>query len=224
MSAVNPYSGLGVSTLDTTATAKKTTLGQADFLKLMTTQMTHQDPTKPMQNGDFLSQMAQFGTVSGIQDLQKAFSDFSTSISSGQALQASNLVGRTVSSPSDSGLLASDGNIKGTVNLPSSSDNINIKITDPATGDVVKNINLSGYHPSGTVPFVWDGMNDKNVHASPGTYKVQVSADINGVNTALSPEIESKVESVSIGGGTNSVKVNLKGLGAVDFNQIKQIL
>ncbi|TAL42573.1 MAG: flagellar hook assembly protein FlgD, partial [Methylovulum sp.] len=97
MSSINPYSGLGVSTLDTTKATKTTSLSQDEFLKLMTTQMTHQDPTKPMQNGEFLSQMAQFGTVSGIQDLQQSFKDFSASISSDQALQASSLVGRTVS-------------------------------------------------------------------------------------------------------------------------------
>ncbi len=226
MSSVNPYSGLGVKTQDTTtaSTPKTTSLGQADFLKLMTTQMTHQDPTKPMQNGDFLSQMAQFGTVSGIQDLQKAFSSFSGSISSGQALQASSLVGRTVSSPSDTGLLESGGTIKGSVDLSDSSSNMTIKITDAATGDVVKNINLEGIHPAGSVPFVWDGMNENNVLASAGTYKVQVEADINGVNTALTPNIESKVDSVSIGTGANGIQVNLKGLSSVNFNQIKQIL
>ena len=71
--AVNPYSNLTVTPKpETAATPKKTSLGQEQFLKLMTTQMTHQDPTKPMENGDFLTQIAQFGTVSGIQDLQKS--------------------------------------------------------------------------------------------------------------------------------------------------------
>ncbi|MGZ4955340.1 MAG: flagellar hook capping FlgD N-terminal domain-containing protein, partial [Methylobacter sp.] len=55
---------------DSAAATKKTSLGQDEFLKLMTTQMTHQDPSQPMQNGEFITQMAQFGTVSGIQDLQ----------------------------------------------------------------------------------------------------------------------------------------------------------
>lgn len=224
MSSVNPYSGLGVKTLETSAAPKKQALGQEQFLKLMTTQMTHQDPTKPMQNGEFLSQMAQFGTVSGIQDLQKAFADFSSSISSGQTLQAASLVGRYVSSPSNTGLLASGSNLKGTVDLPESSSGITIKMTDPATGDVVKHITLSGIHPAGSVPFTWDGMNDNNVPASPGTYKVEVDANINGVNTVLTPNIESKVDSVSIGSGANGIQVNLKGLGPVNFNQIKQIL
>ena len=69
------YKDLGLATIEGNAPKKKS-LGQAEFLKLMTTQMTHQDPTKPMQNGEFLAQMAQFGTVNGIQDLQASFKDF----------------------------------------------------------------------------------------------------------------------------------------------------
>lgn len=222
MSNVNPYSGLGVATLDTTATPKKQGLGQAEFLKLMTTQLTHQDPTKPMQNGEFLSQMAQFGTVSGIQDLQQLFKDFSASISSDQALQAASLVGRYISASSDEGLLTAGGEIKGKIELPSSSPNVSVKILD-TNGDVVKIIPLGG-HSAGSVPFVWNGVNANDVSAPPGVYKVQAEAGIDGVNTVLKPEIESQVESVSMGNSTNGVQVNLKGLGTVSFNQIKQIL
>jgi len=220
---VNPYSGLGVATLETAATAKKQGLGQEQFLKLMTTQLTHQDPTKPMQNGEFLSQMAQFGTVSGIQDLQQSFKDFSASISSGQTLQAAGLVGRNVLAPGDEGLLQVDGTIKGKFDLPASSSNIKVKIVDAATGDVVRNLSLDGIHAAGPVPFEWDGLNDNKNYASPGVYKIQVEAAIDGVNTALQPEIESQVESVSLN-GSNGIQVNLTGLGSVNFNQIKQIL
>ena len=222
MNSVDAYKGLGVSTSDTVA-PKKTSLGQEQFLKLMTTQMTHQDPTKPMQNGEFLSQMAQFGTVSGIQDLQQSFKDFAASISSDQALQAASLVGRTVSAPSEQGLLAAGGEIKGTVELPASSSNVNLKILDPVTGDVIRIKSLGG-HSAGPVPFVWDGMNDKGNLASPGVYKVQVEASIDGINTVLQPDIQARVESVSMDSGKNGLQVNLSGLGAVSFNQIKQIL
>ena len=222
MNSVEAYTGLGVSTSGTVA-PKKTSLGQEQFLKLMTTQMTHQDPTKPMQNGEFLSQMAQFGTVSGIQDLQQSFKDFAASISSDQALQAASLVGRTVSAPSGEGLLAAGGEIKGTVDLPASSSNVNLKILDPVTGDVIGTKSL-GAQSAGPVPFVWDGMNDKGNLAHPGVYKVQVEAGIDGINTVLQPEIHSRVESVSMDSGKNGLQVNLSGLGAVGFNQIKQIL
>jgi len=222
MNSVDAYKGLGVSTIDTVAPKKKS-LGQEQFLKLMTAQMTHQDPTKPMQNGEFLSQMAQFGTVSGIQDLQQSFKDFAASISSDQTLQAASLVGRTVSAPSEEGLLAAGGEIKGTVDLPASSANVNLKILDPLTGDVIRIKSLGG-HSAGPVPFVWDGMNDKGNLASPGVYKVQVEASMDGINTVLQAEIQARVESVSMGSGKNDLQVNLAGLGAVNFNQIKQIL
>ena len=59
-------SGIGLTSYggSSTTTQKKTDkLGQSDFLKLMTTQLATQDPMKPMENGDFLAQMAQFSTV-----------------------------------------------------------------------------------------------------------------------------------------------------------------
>jgi flagellar basal-body rod modification protein FlgD len=77
---VDAINALGLSGAQTPV-AKKQSLGQEEFLKLMTTQITHQDPTKPMENGDFLAQMAQFGTVAGIQDLQESFKSFTASIS-----------------------------------------------------------------------------------------------------------------------------------------------
>ncbi|NOS76203.1 MAG: flagellar hook assembly protein FlgD [Methyloglobulus sp.] len=223
MSTVNALSGLTAAANGTTATSKKKSLGQDEFLKLMTTQMTHQDPTKPMDNAQFLSQMAQFGTVSGIQDLQQSFKDFSASISSDQALQAAGLVGRSVSVSTDQGVLTAGGEVKGTVDLPASSSNVNLKILDSVTGDVIKTQSL-GEHSAGPMAFSWNGTNDNGNFASPGVYKVQLETNVDGVNTVLKPDIQSRVESVSMGSGNKGVQVNLSGLGAVNFNQIKQIL
>jgi flagellar basal-body rod modification protein FlgD len=72
--------------------------------------------------------------------------------------------------------------------------------------------------------FSWNGTNDNGNFASPGVYKVQLETNVDGVNTVLKPDIQSRVESVSMGSGNKGVQVNLSGLGAVNFNQIKQIL
>lgn len=221
--SVNPYSGLGMTTLDTsTTTTAKKSLGQDEFLKLMTTQMTHQDPTKPMQNGEFLSQMAQFGTVDGINNLQDSFKEFSASISSDQALQAASLVGRTVSAPSKEGVLNAGGAITGTFDLPSSSSSVKVRITDPTTKQVVKTVSLEA-QPAGSVSFVWDGLNESGTLAHPGVYEIQPEALLDGKNTELLANVDSRVESVSMGSGTTGVKINLAGLAPVSFNQIKQV-
>ena len=64
---------LGVkSSEDKKTTTNKSTLGQEDFLKLMTTQLQNQDPFAPMENGDFIAQMAQFSTVTGITSMDES--------------------------------------------------------------------------------------------------------------------------------------------------------
>ena len=55
-------------------------LGQADFLELMVAQLQNQDPSEPMDNNQFLSQMAQFSMVNGIDSLNTGFSNMSSSI------------------------------------------------------------------------------------------------------------------------------------------------
>ena len=76
-----------------------------DFLDLMVTELTHQDPFKPMENSELASQISQFATVSGIDELNTRFSDLSGSLLSDQSLQAANLIGRSVLVPLGGGYL-----------------------------------------------------------------------------------------------------------------------
>lgn len=50
----------------------KNTLDQTDFLALMTAQLRNQDPTKPIDNSEYVSQLAQFSTVTGISQTNSA--------------------------------------------------------------------------------------------------------------------------------------------------------
>jgi flagellar basal-body rod modification protein FlgD len=232
-SAVNPFASLNKSTSEAAATAaamasrenakKKTqSLGQDQFLKLMTTQMTHQDPNNPMQNGEFLSQMAQFGTVSGIQDLQQSFASFANSIQSAQSLQAASLVGRYVAVPTGTGILPAGGEISGKVNLANSTPSLQINISNASTGELVKTVDL-GNQAAGDIAFVWDGINETGTQVSPGAYKIEAFAMIDGKNTAQTTDIDSKVESVSMASGSTPMKVNLAGANSVDFSKVKYI-
>ncbi|MDD2758950.1 MAG: flagellar hook assembly protein FlgD [Methylomonas sp.] len=222
-SAIDTFKNLGLATTDTGSATKKQSLGQEQFLKLLTTQLTHQDPMKPMENGEFLGQMAQFSTVSGIQDLQASFKDFAGSISSNQALQAAGLVGRYVMAPGKEALLGVGDSVSGDFELPVSSPNVNVKIINPKTGETVKEISL-GTQPKGKTSFEWDGTDSNGVLANPGVYKVEASAWLDGKNTVLATNIKSKVSSVTMATESTGLQVNLTGLEPVKFNQLKQIL
>ncbi|HCT99755.1 MAG TPA: flagellar hook capping protein [Methylococcaceae bacterium] len=224
------YAGITTTSVSATTAAasraaakSRTSLGQDQFLKLMTTQMTHQDPNEPMKNGEFLSQMAQFGTVSGIQDLQASFANFAASINSDQALQATGLIGRYVSVQSTQGVLPAGGEISGKANLTSSTTSLKIAISKANTGELVQTVDL-GNQSAGAIPFVWDGTNSAGTLASPGVYKIQATAQMNGKSTAVPTDINSRVESVNMANGSSGLKVNLAGDNSVDFAQIKQVL
>lgn len=60
------------------ANAGKTALDQADFLKLLTTQLASQDPLQPMDNTQFISQMANFTSLQNSQSLLTSFNTFSS--------------------------------------------------------------------------------------------------------------------------------------------------
>ena len=71
-------------------------LTQADFFALLTQELANQDPTKPVDNNEMISQMTAFSTTDGVSRLNDSFDSFAGSMTSSQALQASSLVGRSV--------------------------------------------------------------------------------------------------------------------------------
>lgn len=75
------------------AMADSQNLGKDDFMKILITQLTHQDPTEPMKDTEFIAQMAQFSTLEQITNMTQDFSKLAGILSSSQAL---GLLGRSV--------------------------------------------------------------------------------------------------------------------------------
>ena len=212
---------LGLGTQQTSSNKTENELGQEQFLELMIAQIRNQDPFKPLENGEFLTQIAQFSTVSGVQDLQESFSSLAGSLSSNQALQASALVGRSVLVPSDAGVLTAGGNVQGSVELPESSGEVRLQVFNTA-GEVVRTLQL-GAQQAGSVGFVWDGIADNGQAVNPGLYRITASSVKNGEQEALETFISDRVESVTLGRAGEGTILNLASLGATDFKIIQEI-
>jgi flagellar basal-body rod modification protein FlgD len=69
--SVYDVAGLGSTTTTTQQKTGYASLGQADFLRLMTEQMKQQDPFAPVDNKEMLAQMAQFSQLAGVNDMNK---------------------------------------------------------------------------------------------------------------------------------------------------------
>lgn len=213
---------LGLRSLsDLNKVGKDAKLDQEDFLELMTTQLQNQDPFKPMENGDFLAQMAQFSTVDGIQNLQKSFEQLSQSLVSNQALQAAGLVGRSVLAPTGLAALEPGGAVKGVVQLPASSGEVTVQVTD-FSGQTIRSLSL-GSQAAGNAQFQWDGLMDNGQYAPAGTYFVTAQAMQDGGQAAVETLISSTVDSVTLG-DANGLLLDLRGVGQLDFAQVRQIL
>ncbi len=70
-------------------------LNQTDFMTMMLAQLKAQDPFKPTDNGEFLAQMAQLSTATGVAEVKDAITSLGDSLRSAQILNASSLVGRS---------------------------------------------------------------------------------------------------------------------------------
>ena len=92
----------GITPADTgPVRAPKSVLGQEDFLKLLTVQLSSQDPMKPMEDQAFIAQMAQFSSLEQMNTLTREFGELR---SNQQLNSASSLIGRqvTVDTPDES--------------------------------------------------------------------------------------------------------------------------
>jgi flagellar basal-body rod modification protein FlgD len=201
-------------------------LGQAAFLELMITQMKNQNPLEPQDNSEFVAQLAQFSSVEGLERLNKNF----TSFMSTNALQASSLVGRSVSVETDTSTLLNGGLISGMVDLDYSSKDAKISIYDDV-GSLVQTIPL-GELSQGENVFRWDGQNIEvngklldwkapDNGAPVGVYKFQVTATQNGKQESLKTSLSANVNSVSINEDGELV-LNLAGIGPVNVKDVKQ--
>lgn len=197
-------------------------LGQGDFLALMIAQFRNQDPFEPMDNGEFLGQLAQFGTVDGIEQLNNAFSNLTATLHTDQALQAANLVGHSVLAVNDRGYLPDAGGVTGAIELSFSAENVQIDIRD-SSGQLIRRMEL-GQQPAGLVEFHWDGMTDGQQRVSAGNYTISArvirGSNVEGVETL----IRAAIESVNLGRFGQSMTLNLVGGEVLPMGQVRRIL
>jgi flagellar basal-body rod modification protein FlgD len=171
-------------------------LGQTDFLQLLVAQLENQDPAKPMDNFEFLSQIAQFGMVDGIQQLQGSFTDVADSVKQGQMMQAASLLGREVLSGSNLGLLDANRQVNGSVSLPDSASNVMLEISTPG-GESLRNIPL-GSLSAGSSDFSWDGLDSDGFALPQGEYVVRATGQVDGRAQDFSVDTMSRVDSVTV--------------------------
>ncbi len=221
MTSISDIASIVNGNSTTTDTSSSSELGQEDFLKLMTVQLQNQDPFKPMEDGQFIAQMAQFSTASGIGELQESFSEFASSINGNQILEYSNLIDREVMVNSDVGYFDGSDDLTASIGVPTSLSGLSVKVYSES-GALIDSAEL-GPQSAGQVEFEWDGTDSNGAEMPAGKYRVTAETLYGGETHALSASVMAKVESVSLGVGGRPPNLNLVGIGQVSTTAISQI-
>ena len=195
-------------------------LGKNEFMELMIAQLKNQNPLEPQDNGEFISQLAQFSSLEEMQGLSGSVDDMASQFRSTQALQASAMVGRTVLAPSSFGVLGDDGEISGNVSVPATTSGLRVSIENEA-GERVRQIDM-GEQQAGQAAFSWDGKDGNGNSLPPGRYKVVAEASYPGGLEQLGTMVSANVDSVSLGQG-GSITLNLAGMGSIAMSDVQQI-
>ncbi len=198
----------------------KNELGQDEFLKLMVTQLQNQDPFKPMEDGQFIAEMAQFGTVSGIDELQKSVDNLASAMVGNQLLDVAPLLGTDVVVQSDIGYFDGES-MDGGITVDKYSSSVSMKIYSEG-GALIDDINLGPQRP-GEVKYSWDGKDSEGNLLAAGRYRITASAVADGKVSALSTTVAAHVDSVALGQGGRSPVLQLQGIGEVSLDNVRQI-
>ena len=196
-------------------------LTQADFFALLTKELANQDPTKPVDNNEMISQMTAFSTTDGVSKLNEQFTSFASSMTSSQALQASSLVGRSVLVDENVFGLYDGEKIKGKIATESPASNVNIYVEN-ASGEIVQSIPV-GSVGAGGGNFTWDGNKSDGSKAPPGAYRFRIAGMVDGEAAELQAMTFRKVDSVTLAGNGGSVLLNLNGGGSMPLNEVVEV-
>jgi flagellar basal-body rod modification protein FlgD len=225
MASTNDTSGVssipGIASAPTAVRKTTSSLNVDDFLKLMTTQLQNQDPLKPLDSTEFVAQLAQFGTVAGVQGMQASLGGLSSALQSSQILSGASMVGHQVLTAASQAGYSGAGSITGSVTVPAGYPQVTLQVTD-AAGQVVRHMSLSS--TAGEQGFQWDGRADNGTQAAAGQYKVEVIAGGAGSNLSLQTFLVGRVASVSLDAAGTGLTVNTRELGSIALGQVREII
>jgi len=199
---------------------KKDELGQEDFLKLLVAQLKNQDPSNPVENSEFLGQIAQFSMVSGIDSLGASFDSVASSLFSTQAMQASQLIGKDILIETNTAELIEGESVDGVLESPMSASNVKIFVEDQS-GLLVRTLDL-GNIGAGSTNFNWNGFDGQGTQAPIGSYTLRAEAFVDGSLQGVPVQIFSRVQSIAVDRDNTSVSLELSGDRSVGISQVRE--
>ena len=205
-------------------------LGKEQFLQLLVTQLQNQDPLNPMEDQEFIAQMAQFSSLEQLMNLNTSMQGLTDATNNQQMFSATNYIGKYVTAVGNvigkTSTEGADGEIVSEItpfyynfNAPTASTTITVY---DAQGNPVYVENV-GAKDGGTVfKFQWDGKDSSGDLVADGTYTVAVTAkDADGEAVLCTPMVADKVTDILRDGST--IYLRLEGGQSLKLSDVELV-
>jgi len=196
-------------------------MGKDDFLQLLVTQLSHQDPMNPMDGQEFAAQLAQFSSLEQLSNMNETLN---------QSLDSDVMLAQSISNNMAVGLIGHDVLTVGNDLSPDDSS-INFQLSAPAVtvaidvrddqGHLVRQLSATGLD-QGIHHLAWDGKDASGNPLPVGDYTFSVSAlDGSGVAVSSLPVQQFTVEGIRYIDGQAWLNT---GQGVVAMGDVLEVL
>lgn len=172
---------------------------QDTFLHLLIVQLQHQDPLNPLDNQEFIAQLATFNSLDQLIGVNAKLDAMRTEQLRLGRLEATALIGKEVRAQGNQLNLRSGEQVELGYSLAADAARVVVNITD-REGTLVRTLEL-GAQGRGEQHVVWDGKDSRGNPLDSGLYTFEVDAfDINGGSVAVTTVIQGVVTGVDMTG------------------------
>jgi len=201
----------------------QTKVEKDDFLKLLITQLSHQDPMSPMESEDFATQLAQFSSLEQLRNIDANIEHgVEMDLILTQAINntlAATIIGKDAKAVGNEVVFNADESADVTFRLDGFADDVEVAITDSA-GNVVRTLKARSLG-TGEHSLNWDGKNEDGRTIPEGQYNFSVEATTAGGNPVSAiPLITGTVSGVRYENGMAVLMIEGK---EVSFSSVLEI-
>ncbi len=198
---------------------KNKEMGKEEFLKLLSVQLQHQDPLNPLDNSEFIAQLAQFSSLEGITNMSVSMDSMSEQIIGMNNMNAASLIGKAVKVPGNGLELGASGTAPVEYELSKDAAKVTVSIFNES-GVLMGNYD-TGSVRAGKNTFTWNGTDMSGNAAPAGSYTFSVAAaGIDGASVNVKTLKLSAVEGVVYEGDTPYLMV---GGEKVEISSLQEI-
>jgi flagellar basal-body rod modification protein FlgD len=219
--AVDSISAATATSAQSAAAAASKTMGKDAFLKLLITQLQHQDPLNPADSTEFTAQLAQFSSLEQLSNVNENLAMLKLYQASINNAQAVSFIGKDIIAKGKSLQVTSGQPVACEFELNSAAQKVVVSIYD-AAGNFVKDVQAAAL-TAGKQSLSWDAKDRNGNTVPPGAYTFEVQAEgADGTKVGVTTYSKGTVSGVTFDDGTTYLIVGSSKVAIGDVTQISQ--